>query len=88
MPAKQLHVYLIRPASKKLKAFHGYDTAQGFVVIAATPKAAREIAQSNAGDERVYDKIWMNPETAKITRLGPALAGCKAGLVLRDFLGA
>lgn len=59
-----------------------YDTLVACVVAARTPEEARLEAQRHKGDEGA--DVWMKPST-KVTVIGQAVPGLKAGLVCKDF---
>lgn len=57
-----------------------YDTAQAFVVRAATSQQARKFAAKMAGDEG--SAFWTDPKLSKCARL---FEDGEEGVVLRDF---
>lgn len=57
-----------------------YDEAQGFVVRATSPRAARNLASQHAGDEGA--ETWLQPKYASCTEV--RLDGTET-IVLRDF---
>ncbi len=73
-----------------------YDKAFGFVIRAETEEAARQLAQSNSGDESTgeycYEKKnystrtpWLNRDQSSCVELTPS---GKEEIVLRDFAAA
>jgi len=70
-----LNIYLLTHDSTLL-----YDVATGFVVRAPTPKAARQLASKNAGDEGA--SAWIDYATCK--KVGVATRNTK-GIILRSF---
>lgn len=85
-----MHLYILKPidpASGPWKPW--YDKAFGFVVRAASPAKAREIADANAGDENREpgqpEHPWLDPKLSDCRVLRP---DGKAGLVLQDFHAA
>jgi hypothetical protein len=66
----------------------GYDSYNGFVVIADTEEEARALP-GRGGDESDYEQdgltYWVNPKTSTCTLFGTALAGSEPGIILSDF---
>ena len=57
----------------------GYDEADGFVVAAASPEAARQQAAENAGDEG--GDTWLMPGLSTCDAINPR----QSGVILRSF---
>ena len=66
----------------------GYDTYNGFVVAAKDEKAARMMHPDNEDgypEEEDNWNCWCNIKDVKITYLGQAKEGTKAGKILVSF---
>lgn len=57
-----------------------YDEASAFVVLANTPREARQLASERAGDEGA--KTWLDPKLSKCARLPNRP---RPMVILRDF---
>jgi len=62
-----------------------YDKMFGIIVRATTAKEAREMAQSEAGDESRNKEVWLMPQLTTCELL--KVTGEK-GMVLRDYWAA
>ena len=59
-----------------------YDETAGMVVLAETPKQAREIvAAEKRGDE--FKPIWLDPKQSRVQKVN--VYGRKPGIVLVDY---
>jgi hypothetical protein len=81
-------LWILRPVDDHPHWEPWYDKAFGFVVRADSEAEARQIAQSNGGDELGWDikrDCWTDPTAATCIKLsveGPS------GVVMRDFHAA
>jgi len=66
----------------------GYDSYNGFVVIADTEEEARALP-GRGGDESDFEQdgltYWVNPKTSLCTLIGTALPDAGRGIVISDF---
>ena len=62
-----------------------YDVTAGLVVIAPSPRHAREVAAESASREG--GGPWLDPDRASCELIGEAEPGLGSRVVLRDFWG-
>lgn len=84
-------LYLLRPVGYTDSFEAGawspwYDKAFGYVICAASPNEAREIASKQRGgyDENLY-KAWLDPFKSSCVELKPTE---KTGIIIEDFRAA
>lgn len=87
-----MNLYLLKPIDPDTGPWDPwYDKAFGFVVRAASPAEAREIADANAGDENRERgnpnpiSPWLDPKLSTCRVLHP---DGEAGPILRDLYSA
>jgi hypothetical protein len=75
-----------------------WDIYCGFVIAAASPTEAREMAdKTKSGDEQNFNletgesdyknknNIWLKAKYTKLQKIGTAGAGVKKGIILEDY---
>ena len=77
-----MNIYLLT-LSERDPASQWVDIAEGFVVLATSRKAAREIASLRAGDEGA--SCWLDDERTTCAAIGRGDPGSSSGIVLRSF---
>lgn len=77
-----MKLYLIGLTEQGLDKMPCADHAQGFVIRASSPRAARKIAAANKGDEE--ESVWLDPKYSTCSELKTE---GKAEVILRDYYG-